>query len=117
MVGDGPAGPATIKLSKSVSDTFAVVDSKSSYYLDVSAGFDVEGITLTPHIGYQKIGGSTNGAGSYTDYSLTASKDISGVVVSLALVATDADKSFYASPANGKFLGKAGVVLGVKYNF
>ena len=46
------------------------------------------------------------------------SKDIGhGVVLSLTLVDTDADKSFYASPVNGKVLGKSGVVLGAKYSF
>ena len=37
-------------------------------------------------------------------------------MVSLAVIGTDADKTWYVSPA-GKFLGKSTAVLGVKYNF
>jgi uncharacterized protein (TIGR02001 family) len=110
-------GPATLKYSHALTNTFANPDSKNSYYLDLSAGFDVGGVMFTPHIGYQKIKGPFSSEGSYTDYSLTVSKDFSGLVVSAAIVGTDADKSFYSSPVNGKFLGKTGVVLGLKYNF
>jgi uncharacterized protein (TIGR02001 family) len=109
---------ATLKYSHAVTNTFANTDSKGSFYLDLSAGFDVgAGITLTPHVGYQKIKGPFTKDATYTDYSLVASKDFSGLVVSLGAYGTDADKSFYASPKNGKFLGRNGVVAGVKYNF
>ena len=57
------------------------------------------------------------GPGSYTDFSLTLAKDFDGLVVSGAIVGTDADKSFYSSPINGKELGKTTLVVGVKYNF
>lgn len=111
-------GPATLKYSHAVTNTFANPDSKNSYYLDLSATFDVGGgLMLTPHVGYQKIKGPFSDPGSYTDYALTLSKDFSGLVVSGAIVGTDADKSFYSSPVNGKELGKAGLVVGVKYNF
>lgn len=111
-------GPATLKYSHAVTNTFANPDSKNSFYLDLSAGFDVGlGITLTPHIGYQKIKGPVSDAATYTDYAITVSKDFSGLVVSGAIVGTDADKVFYSSPVNGKELGKPGIVLGVKYNF
>ena len=111
-------GPATLKYSHAVTNTFANPDSKNSYYLDLSAGFDVgNGLTFTPHIGYQKIKGPFSDPGSYTDFSLTLSKDFSGLVVSGAIVGTDADKSFYSSPVNGKELGKTRLVVGVKYNF
>lgn len=111
-------GPATLKYSHSLTDTFANADSKNSYYLDLSASFDLGGgLMLTPHIGYQKIKGPFSDPGSYTDYALTVSKDFSGIVVSGALIGTDADKSFYSSPVNGKELGKTTLVLGVKYNF
>jgi uncharacterized protein (TIGR02001 family) len=109
-------GPATLKYSHALTNTFANPDSKNSYYLDLSAGFELsKGLTLTPHIGYQKIKGPFSGVGSYTDISLTLAKDFDGLVVSGALIATDADKSFYV--ANGKELGKTTVVVGLKYNF
>jgi uncharacterized protein (TIGR02001 family) len=110
-------GPATLKYSHALTNTFANPDSKNSYYLDLSAGFDVGGVMVTPHIGYQKIKGPFSSEGSYTDYSLTVSKDFSGLILSAAVVGTDANKSFYSSPVNGKFLGKTGVVVGLKYNF
>jgi uncharacterized protein (TIGR02001 family) len=111
-------GPATLKYSHAVTNTFANPDSKNSFYLDLSATFDVgSGIMLTPHVGYQKIKGPVSDAATYTDYAITVSKDFSGLVVSAAIVGTDADKVFYSSPANGKELGKPGLVLGVKYNF
>lgn len=109
-------GPATLKYSHAVTHTFGNPDSKNSFYVDLSAGFDVGGVTVTPHLGYQKIKGPVDAVGTYTDYSLTASKDFSGLVVSAAIVGTDADKTWYVSPA-GKFLGKTSVVLGLKYNF
>ena len=110
-------GPGTLKYSHSVTDTFGNFDSKGSYYIDLSATFDVSGIAVVPHVGYQKISGPLSGPGTYTDYSLTVSKDISGVVISAAVVGTDADKTFYSSPVGNKKLGKTSVVLGAKYNF
>jgi len=111
-------GPATLKYSHAVTNTFANPDSKNSYYLDLSAGFDLGGgLILTPHIGYQKIKGPFADPGSYTDVALTLSKDFNGLVVSGAIIGTDADKSFYSSPVNGKELGKTTLVVGVKYNF
>jgi len=111
-------GPATLKYSHAVTDTFANLDSKNSFYLDLSATFDVGGgAMLTPHIGYQKIKGPYEDPGSYTDYALTLSKDFSGFLVSGAVIGTNADKSFYSSPVDGKELGKTTFVLSVKYVF
>jgi uncharacterized protein (TIGR02001 family) len=112
-------GPATLKYSHSLSDTFANTDSKNSYYLDLSASFEVmDGWSVAPHVGHQRIKGPFSGAASYWDYSLTVSKDFNGIVPSIGIVATSKlDKDFYTSPVGAKELGKAGLVLGVKYNF
>ncbi len=108
----------TAKYSHAVTNTFANIDSKNSFYLDLSAGIDVGGgFIVTPRVGYQKITGPLEPVATYTDYALGVSKDFSGLVVSAAVVGTNADKGFYASPANGKFLGRTGLVVGVKYNF
>ena len=49
-------GPATVKYSHSLSNTFAFPDSKGSGYLDISATFDLgNGFSLAPHIGRQEI--------------------------------------------------------------
>lgn len=111
-------GPATLKYSHAVTDTFANFDSKGSFYVDLSATFDVGGISVVPHVGYQKIKGPFEDPGSYTDYSLTVSKEVvKGLSLSAAVVGTDADKAFYVSPKNGKELGKATLVLGAKYTY
>jgi uncharacterized protein (TIGR02001 family) len=112
-------GPATLKYSHSVTDLFGFANSKNSGYLDASATFDVGyGVSLAPHVGYQKV--AKNSDFSYTDYSLTASKDFSGFVVSLAAIGTDTKKPggtyAYVSPS-GKNLGCATAVLAVKYTF
>lgn len=119
------SGPVTAKLSYAATNLFGNYDfakkkgSKGSLYFDLSSSFDLGGgLMLAPRIGYQKVRNITNA--SYTDYSLTVSKDFSGLVPSIALVGTNADKSFYvpgAAANSTKFLGKSAVVLGVKYNF
>jgi uncharacterized protein (TIGR02001 family) len=113
-------GPATLKYSHSTTTLFGLPDSKGSGYLDLTASFEVAGITIAPHIGHQKVSGIGSDVASYTDWSLTASKDFSGVLLSAAIVGTDADKEFYIpGPAanSTKFLGKTGLVLGLKYSF
>jgi len=113
-------GPVTAKYSHALTNTFANPDSKNSWYLDLSATFDVGGFSVVPHIGHQKFTGPVGGMATYTDYAVTVSKDFSGFVPSLALVGTDADKGFYVPGANAnstKFLGKTALVLGLKYNF
>jgi uncharacterized protein (TIGR02001 family) len=114
-------GPATLKYSHSVTNLFGFSDSKNSGYLDLSATFDVGGgFSLAPHVGYQKV--RHNGDFSYTDVSLALSKEfVKGLTGSLTLVATDTKDidgvKAYASPANGKNLGRTGVVAGIKYVF
>jgi hypothetical protein len=57
---------------------------------------------------------------SYTDYSLTLSKDFSGLAPSIALVGTNANKDFYVpgGAANStQFLGKTALVVGAKFSF
>jgi uncharacterized protein (TIGR02001 family) len=108
-------GPVTAKYSHSTTNLFGTVDSKNSGYFDVSANFDLgNGMTLTPHVGHQTIKHSP--AWSYTDYSLTLAKDFSGLVLTAAVVGTDADKALYVSP-NGKFTGKTALVVGLKKTF
>jgi uncharacterized protein (TIGR02001 family) len=111
-------GPATVKYSHSISNLFGFSDSKGSGYLDLSATFEVSGITVAPHVGFQTVKRTSDA--SYTDYSLTVSKDFSGFVLSAALVGTDTKTvnggPAYSSP-DGKNLGKAGLVLGVKKTF
>jgi uncharacterized protein (TIGR02001 family) len=109
-------GLFTAKYSHAVSNLFGNVDSKNSYYVDLSAALDLgDGYSLTPHVGYQKIKNWADG--SYTDYALTLGKDLgNGLSASAAVIATDAKDGSYVSPA-GKQLGKTGLVVGLKYAF
>jgi uncharacterized protein (TIGR02001 family) len=110
----GTWGPATLKYSHSTTNLFGFSDSKGSGYLDLSATFDLgNGWSVVPHIGHQKV--RHNSPFSYTDYSVTVAKDLgNGLAASLAVIGTDNDN--YIAP-NGKNLGKAGAVLGLKYSF
>jgi uncharacterized protein (TIGR02001 family) len=116
IYGAGTFGPATLKYSHAVTNLFGFADSKNSYYLDLSAAFDLgNGWALTPHVGYQKV--RNNGNFSYTDYSLTLGKDFgNGFSATAAVVGTDADKSGYITPA-GRFTGRTGLVASAKYTF
>lgn len=118
IYGAGTMGPATLKYSHALTNTFGFANSKNSGYLDLSATFDVgNGFTVVPHIGHQRIAGTGNGIYSYTDYSLTLTKDFgNGLAVSAAVVGSDATDGLYVTPA-GKNTGKNGVVVGLKYSF
>jgi uncharacterized protein (TIGR02001 family) len=107
-------GIFTAKYSHSVTNLFGFADSKNSNYFDVSAALDLgDGWGVTPHLGYQRV--SHNSDFSYWDYALTLSKDFGGgLVATAAVVGTDTDE--YVGK-HDKNLGKAGIVLGIKYNF
>ena len=109
-------GLFTAKYSHAVSNLFGFEDSKNSYYLDLSAAMDLgDGYSLTPHVGRQSV--KNNAPYSYNDYALTLGKDLgNGLSVSAAVIGTDADKTLYVTPA-GKFTGKTGLVVGLKYAF
>lgn len=114
----GTMGPATLKYSHSVSNLFGFANSKNSGYLDLSASFDLgNGWSVAPHVGRQRV--ANNGIFSYTDYSVTVNKDIDGLVLSGALVGTNAEEAAYTTnaAAGTKFLGKNGLLLSVKKNF
>jgi Bacterial protein of unknown function (Gcw_chp) len=119
-------GPATVKYSHAVTTLFGFGSSKNSGYIEAAATFDLgDGWGIVPHVGYQRVAGTNNGTAnslySYSDFSLTGTKDFgNGIVVSLAAIGTSTksvpDSYPYVSPDN-KNLGKATAVLGVKYTF
>jgi uncharacterized protein (TIGR02001 family) len=111
----GTYGAYTLKYSHSLSNLFGFGNSKGSGYLDLAATFDLgNGWGVVPHIGRQRV--ANNGNASYTDLSLTVTKEAYGLVFSGMVVGTDATKAVY-TPASGKFFGKTAIVLGVKKNF
>ncbi len=111
-------GAFTAKYSHALSNLFGNANSKNSYYIDLNATFDLgNGLSLVPHVGYQKLAGAGNADGTYTDYSLTLAKDMGkGLTLTAAAVGTDASKTFYPTPKN-KGMGASGVVIGAKYTF
>ena len=115
VYGAATYGIFTAKYSHSLTDTFGNVNSKNSYYLDLSAAIDLgEGYSLTPHVGRQKINNSP--LFSYNDYSLTLGKDLgNGLSASLMAVTTNAGQTQYTLV--DKYNGKSALVAGIKYTF
>jgi uncharacterized protein (TIGR02001 family) len=118
IYGAATMGPATLKYSHALTNTFGFANSKNSGYLDLSATFDVgNGFTIVPHIGRQRIAGSGNGDFSYTDFSVAVTKDFGkGLTVTATVLGTDAKDGSYITPS-GKNTGKTGATIGVKYAF
>ncbi len=105
-------GLVTAKYSHAISNLFGTADSKNSYYLDLSANFDLgSGFTLTPHVGRQSVKNSP--AASYNDYSLTLTKDL-GNGLSASAMLVDTNTTYVLG---GKDTAKTGAVLGLKYAF
>jgi uncharacterized protein (TIGR02001 family) len=109
-------GPGYIKYSFATTNTFAFADSKHSGYLDLGANPEIgSGLVLNLHVGHQTI--KNNSAASYSDYKVGVTKDFGVVSGALAVVGTNADKTAYASPVNGKCMGKTALVLTVSKTF
>ena len=107
----------TFKYNRSVGNFLGNLDSSGSQYFDLSAAIDLgNGFTLTPHVGRQLIPNQSL-PGNYTDGSLTLAKDFGkGLVATVAVIATNADRTFYTD-LNGRYLGRKTLQLGVKYTF
>jgi uncharacterized protein (TIGR02001 family) len=114
-------GPTTLKYSQSTGNLFGFANSKGSSYVDLTANFDLgEGYSFTPHLGYQSVKGAGNGIYSYTDAALTLGKDLgNGLAASAAVIGTNAKTGsyVYTSGKSVTQLGKAGLVVGIKYTF
>lgn len=109
-------GPAQLKYSHALTNLFGFVDSQGSGYLDLAANLPAAaGLVVNLHAGRQRI--AHNGAASYTDWKLGITKDFGAASAALAYIGTTARMSAYASPANGKFLGKSALVLTVSKTF
>ncbi len=93
-------------------------------YTEFSRDFNLgSGYKLTPKAGMtsmnSKVVDAVNGATtSYNDYSLTLTKDIQpGLALSVGYSGTNANRNYYVSNFNGKYLGDQAAVVGLKYNF
>jgi uncharacterized protein (TIGR02001 family) len=109
-------GPAYIKYSHAVTNLFGFVDSKNSGYVDVGANIEISsGYILNLHAGHQEV--ENVSVASYDDWKIGVTKDFGAVIVAVAAIGTNADESAYASPANGKFLGKNALVATLSKTF
>ena len=115
-------GPAYLKYSRSVTTLFGFADSEGSAYLDAGVNLDVgNGFILNLHAGHQTVEGSSSGLSnsrfSYTDWKVGFSRDLGIATGALAVIGSNAGKTSYASPVNGKFMGKSGLVLSISKTF
>lgn len=109
-------GPATLKYSHALTNLFGFADSKNSGYLDLSANLDAgHGLTLNLHAGRQRVRNHRDA--DYTDWKLGVTRDFGYASAQLAVIGTNAAKSAYTSPANGKFLGKTALQLTASRTF
>ena len=109
-------GVALLKYSHALTNLFGYVDSKHSGYLDLAANPGLgKGLVLNLHAGRQRV--ANNGAASYTDYKIGVTRDFGVASVALSAIGTNAGKAAYASPANGKFLGRRALQLTVSKTF
>ncbi|MEN9712868.1 MAG: hypothetical protein RLY90_1129 [Pseudomonadota bacterium] len=125
VYGAATLGVVTAKYSYSLTDLFGQISSAGkgsagSYYLDLSATFDLgNGYTFVPHAGRQQVKNVSDN--SYTDYALTVNKDFgNGLSASLSAIAVTADKtpgSAFYSTANNYSTAKGTLVAGIKYAF
>jgi uncharacterized protein (TIGR02001 family) len=123
------------KFSYSLTTLFGNINSKGSFYPDLTLNYDtgVFGLTLNGHVGYQYVAGNTLTPGlsnsalySYTDWKLGVTKDFGGgLSLAIAYVGTNAEKSVsyrgssyaaYQSPQN-KNLGQAGGLISLTKTF
>jgi len=119
-----------VKFSYAFSNLFgqrsltAGANSTGATYTEFSREFDLgAGYKLTPKAGMtsmnSKVVDGVNGAStSYNDYSLTLTKELqAGLVLSVGYSGTNANRNWYVSNFNGKYLGDQAAVVGLKYNF
>ena len=125
-------GPLTgfVKFSYAMTTIFGNVNSRGSYYPDLTINYDtgILGITANGHVGYQYIAGnsststiSNSSLYSYTDWKLGLTKDFGGgLSAAIAYVGTNAKKVnnvySYVSP-QGKDLGSAGGLISLTKTF
>lgn len=103
-------GVAYLKYSHALTNLFGFVDSKNSAYIDLGANIALnKTLTLNLHAGHQEV--ENNSLASYDDWKIGVTQDFGVCTVALAYIDTNADESAYASPANGKFLGKETAVV------
>ena len=91
----------SLKYSYSLGDYFGVPDTKGSSYIDLSSSYDLGGgWGVNGHVGRMKVKNyqTTSGASAnYTDWKVGVTKDISGWVLGLSYIGTNAKGSCTAA--------------------
>lgn len=109
----------TAKLSYSLGDLFGFVASSGSTYADLSAAYPVgdSGVTLGAHYGKQTVKGTGNENFTYSDYRVSATKDLgTGYNVSLTYSGTNAKDAGYTT-LQGLKAGKSTFVVALSRTF
>jgi uncharacterized protein (TIGR02001 family) len=89
----------SLKYSDAVSDYFSTPNTKNSGYLDLSGNYDLgNGWGVNGHVGHLHFKNMTNG--SYTDWKLGVTKDLSGWVLGAAVIGTNAKGDCSATAIN-----------------
>lgn len=109
----------SLKYFHAVSDFFGVPDTKDSSYIDLTASYTFAGgWGVSGHIGHQKV--ENISAADYTDYKIGITKDVSGWLLGLAFIDTDAEEAAYTfTSGSGKSVnvGDSTLVLSVSKTF
>ena len=109
-------GPATLKYSYALTDTFGFADSEGSDYVDLSVNWEfVPSWTLNAHAGHQRI--SESPSADYSDWKLGVTKGFDhGWSLAIAWFDTNAKNAVYTNPF-GEYLGRSTGVLTVTKSF
>ncbi len=109
-------GPAYLKYSHALTDTFATGDS-GSYYIDAGVNYPIdETLVLNLHYGHQSF--NNNSAFSYNDWKIGLTKDFGIVSGAIAVIGTDADHASYSGSAWGNtYVGSTTAVVSLTKTF
>lgn len=103
-------GAATLKYAHAFTNLFGMPGTRGSGYLDLNLNLPAGArTTLSLHAGRQRV--RHLGTASYTDWKAAVAHDVGLAMLTLAAVGTNASERAYASPANGKFLGRRALVV------
>jgi len=109
-------GPAYLKYSHALTDTFATGES-SSYYIDAGVNYPIEEtLVLNLHYGHQSFANAKDF--NYSDWKIGLTKDFGFVSGAIAVIGTDADKTSYSGAAWGNtYVGSTTAVVSLTKAF
>jgi hypothetical protein len=126
VYGAGTFGNYTLKYSQTLGNLFGTVNSKSSKYIDLTANFDLgNGYVLSPHAGHQRVANQTPSM-SYSDLSLTLTKDLGdGLSISASAITNNGRSNIggtsgvnvFSSNKSSYNTAQDALVIGAKYSF